>query len=194
VPKDGPCASESESACINKCTATLEGLALTCAQSIVEHSGLAGERCKKIGEVGMPIAFGPRPQKTSFACSEGDTCATCESLCPCTADKERCDGFTMTKTSDLTCKDACAGAATPAGACTGFGSGGSGGGGSCQRERTWSCGSDAYKIDCGCPTGKCACKKNGTTVQVINYPYTCSDPSNCNESLIPAGACGFPMP
>jgi hypothetical protein len=192
APSTGPCAAQDATACINTCTAYVDGLSVGCAQCLVENSGYAGAKCATVGAPGDPIEFGPGIGGTDSACPEGATCATCSSMCPCSAAKERCDGFKMAKTTASPCATSCSGAGTNA--CSGFGGGNSGGSGSCTGSTTWGCGSDNYSVECACPSRQCKCIKNGTTTTVVNYPYSCSDSSNCDKTLIPTAQCGFPMP
>ncbi len=110
APKDGPCATADVIACINKCTATLEGLAIACAQCLVENSGYTGERCDALGVPGEPVGFGPGPRKAlpePTACPEGETCPQPPQPPLCTEALERCDGFTMAKTTGSTCTASC---------------------------------------------------------------------------------------
>jgi hypothetical protein len=79
-------------------------------------------------------------------------------------------------------------------ACLPGGSTSAAGGGSCDQSKVWGCGKDGYEIRCACPSGKCTCLKNNVTVTVVAYPYSCSDPSNCDATLVPQGGCGFPTP
>lgn len=118
VPTSGPCAGEDEGKCINDCAATVEGFKIACVQCLVENSGYAGARCHKLNEPGLPISFGPgsgggwgtgdKRSNDGTSDEPPPTCATDPSMCPCTADKERCDGFEMAKTSYGPCASICA--------------------------------------------------------------------------------------
>ncbi len=105
APADGPCATADVNACISKCTATLEGLAIACAQCLVENSGYTGERCEKVGEPGYPRSFGPRGRPGPGDSIDGGSEDPPPPLC--TEALELCDGITMAKTNGWTCTDSC---------------------------------------------------------------------------------------
>jgi hypothetical protein len=113
APTTGPCRTADVGACINACTAAVDGLTVGCVQCLTENSGYAGVECVNgPGNPGGTTVFGPHQAGATNACAKGAACAacpcpTCPSQCPCTAAEERCDGFTMEKTSGTLCASQC---------------------------------------------------------------------------------------
>jgi hypothetical protein len=111
APPDGPCGNQDVNACINKCTAHVDGLPVRCGQCLVENSAYTGVECIELGKP-EKRSFGNRPGISGEECSGPSgspppTCETCPDMCPCTAADEICDGFIMAKSSGETCAASC---------------------------------------------------------------------------------------
>lgn len=100
-PPDGPCAGGDVNACINDCTAVVEGLPVPCAQCITEHSGWDGKRCGSTGALCAFTRSGP-PLCRSFPCEDVANCPKPT----CAAAEETCDGYSFAKAS-YECKAEC---------------------------------------------------------------------------------------
>ncbi len=106
TPIEKPCLSQDVNACIETCTALTDGLALGCAQCVIEHSGYSGTNCD-------PSCTAAPCATCSF--SGGGGSGLCESNdcamgmpCPgCLQSDERCNGFKLAKTTDSACASLC---------------------------------------------------------------------------------------
>src|SRR5512143_3788558 len=76
LPASGPCASGQDVAgCQDRCEGLTEGLALTCVQCMVEHSGWRGESCTCYGTSGCCLCgFGPGGN-FCLSCAQTDACS-----------------------------------------------------------------------------------------------------------------------
>lgn len=97
-PPAGPCSAQDPAECQTQCTTLTDGLAVACAQCMIEHSGWSGTKCTASCTDCCPCGFGP---------SSGDTCEG-GTGCSCSAADEKCEGFAIGAASDSDCKAACA--------------------------------------------------------------------------------------
>ncbi len=107
-PSDGPCKSADVNACIEKCTALTEGLAVACVQCVIEHSEYTGRTCvaSPCG-ARCPNVACDYPSCAVNGCggASGEPPPPCDTAC--TASDERCDGLKLAKTTDSRCTSLC---------------------------------------------------------------------------------------
>ncbi|MEO6574301.1 MAG: hypothetical protein ABIP89_10705 [Polyangiaceae bacterium] len=105
TPTERPCLSQDVNACIETCTTFTDGLALACAQCVIEHSGYDGVICD-------PSCTAAPCATCNFSAGTDNSCVGNGSAtgmpCPgCLAADERCSGFKLTKTTDSACASLC---------------------------------------------------------------------------------------